>query len=111
VCGSRGWLLPTPASDPSDVAIYAREVGRLRLSLQSATGPAPRLAMLHYPPWMPGQESTAVVDLLHEFDVRVCVYGHLHDLPPGSYPAGEHGGIRYHCVSADLAGFTPQWIA
>ena len=110
VCGSRGWMLPTPESSPDDLAIYARELGRLRLSLESATGPAPRLAMLHYPPWMPGQESTAVVELLREFDVRVCVYGHLHALPPGAYPEGQHGGIQFHCVSADLAGFVPKQI-
>lgn len=110
VCGSRGWTLPTPESTPDDRAVYERELGRLRLSLQSASGPQPRLAMLHYPPWMPGQESTAVVDLLHEFGVQVCVYGHLHALPAGAYPDGERGGIRFRCVSADLAGFAPQRI-
>lgn len=110
VCGSRGWLLPGPESTAEDLAVYQRELGRLRLSLASATGPEPRLAMLHYPPWMPGQESTAVRDLLHEFGVQRCVYGHLHAMPPGAYPEGEHDGIRYQCVSADLAGFAPVRI-
>jgi uncharacterized protein len=111
VCGSRGWTLPGPESTPEDRAIYARELGRLRLSLASARGSEPRLAMLHYPPWMPGQEATEVVDLLHEFGVRTCVYGHLHAMPPGSYPEGVHGGIHFHCVSVDLAGFAPKRIS
>lgn len=108
ICGSRGWLLPTPESRPEDLAIYRREIGRLRLSLASAPPGLPRLAMLHYPPWMPGQESTDVVALLREFGVRQCVYGHLHALEPGAYPEGTHQGIRYHCVSVDLVDFAPR---
>ncbi len=110
VCGSRGWLLPAPESSPEDAAIYARELARLRLSLESARGEAPRLAMLHFPPWMPGQESTEVVNLLHEFGVSACVYGHLHDLAPGAFPEGPRDGVRYYCVSADLVGFAPRRI-
>jgi predicted phosphohydrolase len=108
ICGSRGWLLPTPASSPEDVAIYHRELGRLRLSLESARPGLPRLAMLHYPPWMPGLGTTEVVDLLQAFEVQVCVYGHLHALEPGTYPEGLHDGIRYHCVSVDLVDFAPR---
>jgi len=110
VCGARGWLLPVPESAPADVAIYERELGRLRLSLASAPA-GPRLAMLHYPPWMPGIDAAAVVDLLVEFGVEQCVYGHLHAMPPGSYPEGVHRGIEFHCVSADLVDFAPKRIA
>lgn len=110
VCGSRGWLLPSEGTDPADLAIFRRELGRLRLSLESAPPAPPRLAMLHFPPWMPGQESTQVVDLLREFGVRLCIYGHLHAMAPGSYPEGEHDGIRYHCVSADLVDFAPRRV-
>jgi predicted phosphohydrolase len=111
VSGARGWSLPVPGAVPADLAIYARELGRLRLSLERAGAGGRRLAMLHYPPWMPGLESTAVVDLLREFGVSLCVYGHLHALPPGSYPEGVHAGIEFHCVSADLVEFAPRRIA
>jgi predicted phosphohydrolase len=110
ICGARGWSLPGPGSDPADELIYARELGRLRLSLESAGPDGPRLAMLHYPPWMPGVDARAVVDLLREFGVQVCVYGHLHAMAPGTYPEGLHDGIRYHCVSADLVDFAPRHI-
>ena len=110
VCGSRGWMLPAETSEPSDLGIYQRELGRLRMSLEHAPADRPRLAMLHYPPWMPGQEETEVVQLLREFGVRICVYGHLHDLEPGRYPEGERDGIRYHCVSVDLIEFAPRLV-
>lgn len=110
VCGSRGWGIPAGDTPATDRAIYDREVGRLRLSLEQAPPGRPRLAMLHYPPWMPGFEATAVRELLQEAAVQIVVYGHLHALEPGTYPDGEFDGIRYHCVSADLAGFAPRRI-
>jgi predicted phosphohydrolase len=110
VCGARGWSLPSDGADPADVAIFTRELGRLRLSLSCAPS-GPRLAMLHYPPWMPGIAITSVVDLLIEFGVELCVYGHLHAMAPGTYPEGPHRGIEFHCVSADLVDFAPLRIA
>jgi predicted phosphohydrolase len=110
VAGARGWLLPDPQRTASDRAIYERELGRLRLSLE-ATGPnGRRLAMLHYPPWLPGIESTAVRDLLQEFGVEICVYGHLHAMAKGTYPDGVYDGMQVHCVSADLVDFAPRRI-
>jgi len=110
VVGSRGWVLPGDEATPEDRAIYAREVGRLRLSLGAAKASMPRLAMLHYPPWMPGFELTPVLELLRAFDVQIVVYGHLHAMAPGTYPDGDVDGIRYHCVSADLVDFAPRQI-
>ena len=109
VCGSRGWLLPGPETDASDRTIFERELGRLRLSLQAAQA-GPRLAMLHYPPYAVEVGRSPVLDLLREFEVRLCVYGHLHAMAPGTYPEGEHAGIEFHCVSVDLVGFAPRCI-
>lgn len=110
VCGSRGWGIPAAETPAADRAVYDREVGRLRLSLEKAPAGLPRLAMLHYPPWMPGFEVTPVREVLREAAVRIVVYGHLHALPKGSYPDAEFDGIRYHCVSADLVDFAPRRI-
>jgi len=110
VAGARGWTLPVPEASSADLAIYERELGRLRLSLARLPPDGPRLVMLHYPPWMPGCETTPVVEALHTHAVRIAVYGHLHAMPPGTYPDGDRDGIRYHCVSADLVDFTPRRI-
>lgn len=111
ICGSRGWLLPGPETDEDDTRIFERELGRLRLSLESARGRAPRIAMLHFPPYDVGTGNSAVLDLLLEFSVQWCVYGHLHAMPPGSYPHGQYRGIEFRCVSVDLVDFTPLRIA
>jgi len=110
ICGARGWLLPgTEGRTPSDEAIYQRELGRLRTSLESAAGsPEPRIAMLHYPPYALDAGTSQVLDLLFEHQVKICVYGHLHAMAPGSYPSGPYRGITFHCVSVDLVDFSPQ---
>jgi len=112
ICGARGWLLPgSPGATPADDAIFARELGRLRLSLESAALiPEPRLAMLHFPPYDLDAGSSPVLDLLLEHGVKTCVYGHLHAMAPGTYPSGPHRGITFHCVSVDLVDFAPQPI-
>ena len=50
------------------------------------------------------------VDLLREFSVQLCVYGHLHAMQPGTYPDGVFDGIEFRCVSVDLVDFTPQLL-
>lgn len=110
ICGSRGWLLPTPESAPEDLRIFERELMRLRRSLDAARGRGPLLAMLHYPPFEVEAGTSPVVELLEEFGVRHCVYGHLHAMQPGTYPDGEHRGIEYRCVSVDLIDFTPRLV-
>ncbi len=111
VCGSRGWNLPSAQGAPEDAAIFARELGRLRLSLEAARGAGPKLAMLHYPPYAVEVGESPVLDLLVEFGVRIFVYGHLHAMAPGTYPEGMHAGIEFHCVSVDLVDFTPRRLA
>jgi predicted phosphohydrolase len=113
--GARGWIAPEdPEASPEDAKVFRRELERLRLSIADAdrrfgTAP-PRLAMLHYPPWLEGREPTEVVPLLRQAGVRECVYGHLHgeDLRLGV--SGDREGIRFHLVSADAVGFAPALI-
>jgi uncharacterized protein len=118
VCGTRGWLTPgdrTWAENPEHNArIYAREVGRLRLSLESARKAGARrlIVMLHYPPVADDHRPTAFTDLLEAFGgVEQVVYGHLHG--PGAHQRalqGERAGILYRLVACDALDFTPLRI-
>lgn len=113
VCGTRGWDLPSTAGDPQDIKIYRREVGRLRLSLESArkAGLAPRIAMLHYPPTLRDGRRTEFSDLLEAYGVKVCVYGHLHgERAHQGALQGSLRGVRYHLVSCDALGCAPLEI-
>jgi predicted phosphohydrolase len=110
--GTRGWQPPdAPRADEADGKIYAREVGRLELSLRAAKGRFERLvAMLHYPPIYAGLGETAFVPLLVEAGVSVCLYGHLHGRDHRLAFEGERDGVRYQFVAADFLGFRPARV-
>ncbi|HKQ60177.1 MAG TPA: metallophosphoesterase [Candidatus Polarisedimenticolaceae bacterium] len=112
IVGARGWLAPDdPLAGPHDADVFRRELERLRLSLADADRrhgkQRPRLAMLHFPPWLEGRAPTAVVALLRQAGVSACVYGHLHGDDHRLAVRGERDGIRYWFVAADAVGFRP----
>ena len=116
IVGARGWTAPEdPAAGPADAAVFARELGRLRLSIADADRRfgrlTARLAMLHFPPWLAGRAPTAVVPILAEAGVRACVYGHLHGDDHRLAVRGMRDGIEFHFVAADAVGFTPVPLA
>ena len=114
--GARGWTAPDdPLALPGDAAIFAREIERLRLSIADADRRfgrgSPRVAMLHYPPWIEGRAPTEVVPVLKEGGIHTCVYGHLHGADHALGVQGEAEGIRFHLVAADAIGFAPRAIS
>ncbi len=115
VVGARGWTSPDdPEATEHDAEIFHRETERLALSVANADRSfprdLPRVAMLHYPPWIEGRPPTAVVRILREAGVRDCVFGHLHGDDASLAVTGVREGIRFHLVSADAAGFSPVLI-
>jgi predicted phosphohydrolase len=115
VVGARGWTSPDdPFAQPGDERVYRREMERLRLSIVDARrrfgGQRPRLAMVHYPPWIDGREPTEVVDLLADAGVRICVYGHLHGEDHALAVTGTRRGIDFRFAAADAVDFTPVRI-
>ena len=108
VCGTRGWLLPSAeAFSAEDEKIYRREAIRLELSLQAAAKqkPAAIIAAFHYPPLFARTEHTAFTNLLHNYGVQHCLYGHLHGENHISAFEGLREGIRYKLVSCDTQDF------
>ena len=110
VCGTRGWVI---ASDqPEDRKILARELGRLRRSLDEARalGKKP-IVFLHYPPYFDGYACEEMFALMREYGVQDCWYGHIH----GAYAAkkakiSSYGGIRLHLIAGDQVAFRPQKV-
>jgi len=112
ITGSRGWKNPDDEGFTSeDLKIYNREIERLRLSLKTTKGfKGEIIAMLHYPPFGLKGKQTAFTEILQEYGVKICIYGHLHGKSCSNAVEGEYDGIRYYLVSADYLEFTPLFL-
>ncbi len=110
LCGTRGWMYDN--NDPSckEDKIYKREVLRLRQSLESAKlhiDGKEIICFMHYPPVCRDFEITEFTDVLKEYGVSRCCYGHLHAESIKNAFRGIRNGIEYLLVSADAVDFKP----
>lgn len=113
VCGSRGWLTPAdPAFGPDDAPIYQRELLRTRASLAAAraAGHERLILMLHYPP-RTGDAASGFTDLLAEYGVAVCVFGHLHNEAAKAALDFAINGTCCYLVSCDALDFKLKELA
>ena len=108
VCGTRSWMFDVGESH--DEKVMNRELGRLRASLDAAQEGAERVAFLHYPPVYPNANAQQVIDLLKEYNVKRCFYGHLHGNAIRFAVQGMVDGIEYRVISADALAFCPYKI-
>ena len=107
VCGTRGWFLENEA--PEDIKVLNREVGRLKMSLEQAKklGGEP-VVFLHYPPYYRGLECSEMMDVLLEYGVKKCYYGHIHGKKNFRLAfEGEYRGINFRLISGDKVEFVP----
>ncbi|WAH34996.1 metallophosphoesterase [Alicyclobacillus dauci] len=109
ITGTRGWVLPShPNFNEEDERILKREAHRLRLSLENAAQHGlPIICMIHYPPIGPGEDTTIFTNILEEFPVKLCIYGHLHGFAHRFARNDVHNGITYQLVSGDFLAFRP----
>lgn len=112
ICGTRGWIVPAdPDFRSADEKIYLREVGRLKLSLEAVvplrTDRHRLVVCLHYPPYPRDGSPTLFTDLLIEYKVDRCIFGHIHGLPPERRDYDRLEPIRCQLVSADHLTFNP----
>ena len=107
LCGSRGWFYD--AETDADMKVLHREAGRLRMSIEPAVkdGYDP-IVFLHYPPIYNNMECAEIMDILREYSIKKCFYGHIH----GGNAAkrafiGELDGIHFQLVACDHLKFMP----
>jgi predicted phosphohydrolase len=88
--------------------IFLRELERLKLSLsQMDKNGQIRIAMTHYPPIGADLLPSRASQILEEFQVDICVFGHLHNVKPGALPFGKTRGVQYLLASCDYLQFNP----
>ena len=109
VVGTRGWK----AKDSEDFTehdekMYNREVNRLKLSLDSIKNRGDKIiSMLHYPPFNLDSSPNEFVNLMKEYDVDICIYGHLHSEGHKYVVEDIIEDIEFLCVSSDYIDFNP----
>jgi predicted phosphohydrolase len=109
ICGTRGWFFEEEKSGEHDEKVFRRELLRLEASLKSA-GELPKLVFLHYPPKYKGYECPEILELLKQYEVRRCFYGHLHGAGHGMALEGQWDGVDFRLVSADRLNFKPLLV-
>lgn len=110
ICGTRGWFFDD--GEDFDKKILTREAGRLRTSIEAGirTGKRP-VVFLHYPPIQADARCDEIMNVLHEFGIKECYYGHIHGKGAQKAAQGEHEGIVFKLVSCDYLNFTPYLVS
>ena len=117
ICGTRGWNI-SDALNIEDTKIINREISRLKLSIESGIkqfgNNKEKIAFLHYPPITLSNilknETTPFIQVLNEFKIKNCYYGHLHGLAIKEAVNGNIDEISLHLISADGVDFKLQKI-
>ena len=110
VCGTRGWGKTENQNPKDDKKIIAREEIRLRLSLEEGKKIQKEyeekgmkkdiLVAMHFPPFDFG-----FTEILKEYEVKKCIYGHLHGFGHNMIKEGNIDGVEYVMVSCDYTKY------
>ncbi|MCD8180589.1 MAG: metallophosphoesterase [Firmicutes bacterium] len=108
ICGTRGWINPSWDNfGAEDKKIFDREVQRLELSLKHAGDCGEIYVFTHYPPLPLSREPNAFTEMMRQYPVTKCIYGHLHGAAHRNAVEGDIDGIEYTLVSGDYTAFNP----
>lgn len=102
ICGFRGWGT-TENDKTDDYKVYKRELIRLKLSLDSIDDKYkkyPIIVMTHFPPFKP-----EIKEIFNDYNVRTCIYGHLHGEGHYMVYEGNIGNTSYKMISGDYTNF------
>ena len=108
ICGTRGWWVREDMSE-EDIRILDREKIRLVLSCEAAAKlQKDRIIVgLHYPPVDKNGEHREFLEILKEYNVDTCVFGHLHSHSHKTAVVGDVEGVNMKLVAGDFVDFTP----
>jgi len=115
ICGTRWWKV---SDDEEDKKILKRELIRLELSIEDAIkkyGTDKKMIVCtHYPPITSREivieEERQLVDIMKKYNIKKCLYGHLHASSIKTAIEGTIEGIEFKLVSADGVDFKVQKI-
>lgn len=110
ITGTRGW---NTTEEEKDEKIIKRELARLEASLQNGIqkygNEKDIIVCMHYPPITNAKiikhEEAAFVEVMKKYNVKKCLFGHLHSTSIKDAIEGEYEGIQFKLVSADGLDF------
>lgn len=111
ICGTRGWNI---SNDEEDKRLFERELSRLELSLndgiQKYGEDKEIIVCMHYPPITSYNISEydinlKMINLLKKYNVKKCIYGHLHGTSHKDAIEGNISEIYFKLVSSDYLNF------
>ncbi len=110
--GTRGWAL---LDSENSKKMIAREVARLELSIKSAIEQYGKdkeiIAIMHYPPLSNSCKKneytydSKFLDILKQYHIKICYYGHLHGSSHKDAIEGNIEGINFKLISSDYLDF------
>lgn len=112
ICGTRGWNIANDKSSDEDKKIFLREKQRLILSLEDARrlNPDEIIVAMHYPPVEKDGINYDFIDIMKEYGVKKCIYGHLHAAAQKFARQGNIKGVDLALVSCDYLSFIPKLL-
>lgn len=124
LCGTRGWFFDEKTQGKSSMQtanadfekLCNREAIRLKASLDAGMAirkecgkDYPLMAFLHFPPIWNEEKAENLLELLNEYQVKKCYFGHIH----GYYKTPlirQYQGIRLEFIASDHIHFCPRLV-
>lgn len=79
------------------------------MSLDSAVNDE-KIVFIHYPPVTTDKRCDEIVNVLKDYGIKKCYYGHLHGVAAKFAVDDEIDGIKFSLISCDRLGFMPKLI-
>lgn len=115
ICGTMGWLAPNdPCFDNLDMNFYKKELLYLENALNAAIRLNPQNGihlLTHFPPFTTKGRETPFFDLITQYPVTTCTFGHFHIQEEWNcLPQGNIDGVEFRLISTDFLCHKPYLI-
>ena len=106
ICGTRGWAL---TDTDNGKKMIKRENARLELSIKEGIEKFGEdkeiIVCMHYPPISKENINTEFMQTMKKYNVKKCIYGHLHGKAHKDAIEGIINNIEFKMVSCDYTNF------
>lgn len=100
--------MESTGSEVTDNTIGSEKTETLTIDIHNI--PVTKLLLLHYPPFNESNAPSGFTDLMEQYNVDTCIFGHLHDQISFKRIPKEFGTTKLELVSADYLDFTLKEI-